>query len=410
TEGGLFRREIRFTSNREFITTLVGSAQAPISAEPSKIELRHGPDTAVRTGAFEIVNRTGEPLTFALKGSPRLQVPESVAVAAHGRTAIAVSTRAEDVTDLDEELRIESAGFSLGVPVRAIKVGPILRLSQPALALGRIDAARGAQATIDLQNVGGTPAKVTGEIGAPFVLNESAFELAPGEKKQITLVVRTGQPQRYRAWLKFKAGNTNAELEVDAELIGDATAKTAAKAKPKPVEPSDLPPWSPDMNIAKAILARDITATSAKIEWPAEMSGAVNFRLERQILTRDSARQLRDVWMEIPNTKIDRRGPLWIASLTGLHPAQSHTVRIVPLTSTGRAGQQLFRLDFFTLPARSLPKPPLIPTLLIALLVTMGILIWKRVRQQRPVPLEPISTRGVAPGERIALRPFQRRP
>lgn len=395
SEGGLFRREIRYTSDREFVTTLVGSAQTPISAEPARIELRHGSDSAVRTGAFEIVNRTGDPLTFTLNGGARLQVPASVSVTAHGRAAIAVSTRAEDVTELEDEVRVESTGFALRVPVRAFKAGPILRLAQQNLALGRIDATRGARASVVLENAGGTTANVTAEIAPPFTLSETTFDVMPGEKKRLALIVPPGDAQRYRTWLKFKAGATNAELEVDAELVSSTGASRPSSRDENPetkrpapaVDPADLPPWMPDLNIAKDIRVTGVTATTANLQWPIEFNGAAKFTAHRLMLTRDSAKELRNAWVEIPKTTFTRQGPLWVASLTGLLPQQSQTVRIVALDPEGRAKEELFRLDFYTLPRPSLPKPSLFSTLFYALLAIGGFILWKRIRRQFTEPL-----------------------
>ncbi|MGB8167299.1 MAG: fibronectin type III domain-containing protein [Chthoniobacteraceae bacterium] len=394
SEGGLFRREIRYTSDREFVTTLVGSAQTPISAEPSRIELRHGAASAVRTGAFEIVNRTGDPLTFKLSGGSRLQVPASISVAAHGRAVIAVSTRADDVTELEDEVRIESPGFALRVPVRAFKAGPMLRLAQQSLALGRIDATRGARASVELENVGGTTASVTAEIAPPFALSETIFDVLPGEKKRLTLIVPPGDAQRYRTWLKFKAGATNVELEVEAELFGGMSSSRAAreedpetKRPARPKDPAELEPWMPDLNLAKDIRVTNITPTSANLQWPVDMNGAAKFRVDRLVLTRDSAMELRNAWLEIPKTTFTRQGPLWVASVTGLQPQQSQTVRIVPLNPEGRAGSELFRIDFYTVPKRTIPKPSLFSSLFVVLFAIGGFILFRRIRRQFSEPI-----------------------
>ena len=394
SEGGLFRREVRYTSHREFATTLAGSAQTPISAEPAKLELRAGSDSALRTGAFEIVNRTGDALTFQLHGGSRLQLPATVGVAAHGRAAIAVSTRPEDVAALEDEVRVASAGFALRIPIKAAKVGPLLRLTQRNLALGRVDATRGARATVELENAGGTTAKVTAEIAPPFLVNEPSFDLRPGEKKQLALILRPGETQRYRTWLKFLAGAVTAELEIEAEMVGMSGSSSAgstdpaARRQPAPVlDPADLPPWTPDLDLAKAIRVTAVTATSANLEWPADLNGAALYDFERLILTRDSAKELRNAWVKIPKTNFSRQGPLWVASLTGLSPQQSQTVRVVPLDAEGRPGPALFRLDFHTAPPRALPKPRALPSLVVVLLVAGGALLWKRVRRQFTEPI-----------------------
>jgi hypothetical protein len=180
-------------------------------------------------------------------------------------------------------------------------------------------------------------------------------------------------------------------VEVDAELIGDmsperAAVERGARAK-KGVRPDELPPWMPDPGIARAIRVTGVTSTSAKIEWPAELNSSDHFRLERMLFTRDSARELRTAWVEIPKTTFARQGPIWIASLTGLQPQQSQTIRVVPLTSEGKPERELFRLDFYTLSSRLIPKPRLVPTLLVVLAVALGFLFWKRMRRHFSTPL-----------------------
>ena len=105
------------------------------------------------------------------------------------------------------------------------------------------------------------------------------------------------------------------------------------------------------------------------------------------MFTRDSARELRNAWVEIPKTTFAREGQLWVASLTGLQPQQSQTVRVVPLNGEGKPGTELFRLDFYTASSRILPKPRLIPTLLITLAAALGFLLWRRVRRHFGAPL-----------------------
>ena len=105
------------------------------------------------------------------------------------------------------------------------------------------------------------------------------------------------------------------------------------------------------------------------------------------MLTRDSSKELRNAWVEIPKAKYFRQGPLWVASLTGLGAQQSQTVRVVPLDAEGHPGTALFQLDFFTAAPRSLPKPRLLPSLFLILAVAGGALLWKRIRRQFSEPI-----------------------
>jgi hypothetical protein len=164
--------------------------------------------------------------------------------------------------------------------------------------------------------------------------------------------------------------------------------ETPETKRPAPVaDPVDLPPWTPDLNIAKAIRVTDVTPTSANLEWPVELNGSAKFRIDRLILTRDSAKVLRNSWVEIPKTTFSRQGPIWTAHLAGLHPQQSQTVRIVPLDAEGVAGEALFRLDFYTLPQRALPRPSLLSTLIFVLFAIGAVTLWKRIRRQFTEPL-----------------------
>ena len=394
SEGGIFRREIRYTSHREFITSVTASAQSPVSAEPTRIELRHGPDSAVRTGAFEIVNRTGDERAFKLRGGPRLQVAAEVIVPAHGRAAVAVSTRAADVAALEDvEVRVESGTFTMAVPVRGLTVGPILRMPQPSVGLGRVDSMRGIQSAVEIENVGGTVAQVTAEVGAPFYLPDPTFDVQPGERKRIPLNVQPGEAQRYRTWLKFKAGPTNAELEVDAELVSGTaapgrTARAEERDKPKATpEPAAPEPWMPDLELAKSIRVTNVTPTSADIEWPLDMDGAADYRLQRLMLTRDKTGNIRNTWVEIPKTTISRRPPLWVATMASLSPNQSQTIRVVALTPEGQHRSQLFRLDFTTPPRASIPKPGAISILTILLLAVGAFALFRRLKRHYSEPI-----------------------
>jgi hypothetical protein len=268
-----------------------------------------------------------------------------------------------------------------------------LRLPQASVRLGRVEARRGAQAVVEIENIGGTTADVIAEIGAPFSLPEPAFAVRPGEQKRIRLDVMPGPPQRYRTWMKFKGGATTPELEVEAELVSGAAIASrithpeeAEKTKPEP-PPADPEPWMPDLNFARSIRVTNVTPTSADIEWPVEMNGARSFRLERLMFTRDSAREIRNVWLPLPKTSLTRRDPQWIATLAALHPNQSQTIRVVPLGPEGQPGNSLFRLDFYTPPAASFPKPGLFPSLLVAFLAIGAFVLFRKLRRHYTEPI-----------------------
>jgi len=154
-----------------------------------------------------------------------------------------------------------------------------------------------------------------------------------------------------------------------------------------PATPAELPPWMPDLNLARSIRVTAVTATTAHVEWPAELNGAASFRIERLMLTRDSSKELRNAWVEIPKTTFARRDPLWIASLVGLEPNQSQTIQVVPLGPEGQPRGALFRLAFYTSARASIPRPQLLPSLIISLLALGAFLLFRRVRRHYTEPI-----------------------
>lgn len=391
TEGGDFRGEIQYTSNLDHTTAVRGSGAMPVSAEPATVTLRHEPGFALRTGVFEIVNRTDEPRVFQLTAGPRLRVEAEASVPAGGRLAVAIGTQASDVASLNDTVRVEGDGVTLRVPVKAPPVGPILRVTQQRVRFGRMPADRGGQAPILLENLGGTTAEVTCEVREPFALVPPTIALAPGEKRQVMLAIQPAAPGPYRGWLKLQSPPVVAEIEIEAELVGTSGSGRTASSNPRvtrPRTPGTRPPaaeeepeWTPDMEGAKEVRITALRPSSARLQWPAAMGSGNKFKLERLILTKDSAGELRTVWLDLPQVTLSREGAQWFAEMNGLTPGQSQTIRVVPLDDAGAAGTTLFRIDFSTPPAPQGLRVPSLLQALVGLLVLCGAaLAWKRFR------------------------------
>ena len=392
TEDGDFRGEIVFPSNPEHTTALHGTAAMPVSAEPAAVALEQQPGFGLRTGVFEIVNRTGEARRFRLSAGPRLRIKSEVAVPAGGRLAVAVSTQTTDVAPLDDVVKVEGDGVTLAVQVKAPAVGPILRTDPVRLSLGRAPAAAGAQITFHVENVGGSPAAVAGEIRAPFFVTPANFLIEAGEKRQVALGIQPGATGPYQGKLKLSAGSATLEIEVGAELTMEAPGKRTSPLKsptrhPEPArETATTEPaaWMPDLNVAKAIHVTELRPTSARLEWPADISKATKFRLERLRFDRVADGTARNIWLEIPKVAFTRDGTQWYARMSGLQPAQPQTIRVVPLDSAGQPSTHLFIADFSTPPEPPGLRPPsLLQTLIGALVICLGIFGWQRMRERR---------------------------
>ena len=415
-KGGTFESAVRFTSQPETSVRVRGEALEAITATPARIVLQHAAGDAVRAGAFELTNQTGEESRVTLSGGARLQVPAELAVPAHGKVSVPVQTAAGDVTALEGEVRVEAAGLTVRVPVRAARVGPLVRAVGGPVAFGRVDAAKAASASFELENFGGAEASVSWEIGAPFVMEQAGVVLAPGEKK--TLVLRT-QPGaaagKYRAWLTAKVGAQKLEIPVEAELWAKAVPAAAPRAgvavkqavKPaaaespqdepapapeavaeEPPAPVELPPIVADLRVELfrpegAGLTR-LTPTGATLAWPVTLDAAARFRLESRRVVADAAGEMKALWEEIPKVDVRREGGKNVVALSGLEPGTAYGVRVVPLGSAGEAGRPLFT-QFFVTPEgvhwRS--KFTLLRVLLVFFAGCVGFLLRQRWKARR---------------------------
>ena len=410
-KGGVFESAVRFTSQPESSVRLRGEAVEAISASPVSVVLQNAAGDPVRAGAFELSNQTGEERRVTLTGGARLQVPAELAVPAHGKVSVPVRTAADDVKALEAEVRVEAAGLTVRVPVRAARVGPLIRAVRGPLAFGRVDAAKPASASFELENFGGTEAAVNWEIGAPFEMERPSVTLAAGEKRTLVLRTQSAAAGKYRAWLTAKVGQQKLEIPVEAELFakaapaaapraGVAASQRAAERPPddqaavepeaavEPPEPVELPPVVAELRVElirpEGVALTQLNPTSATIEWPVAMDAAGSFRFESRRVIADSAGELKVVWSEIPKVQVRREGAKHVAALRGLKPGIAYGVRVVPLGSAGEPGKPLFTQFFVTPGGADLgPKITLLRVLFVAFAVCLGFMLRQRRAARR---------------------------
>ena len=412
-KGGVFESAVRFTSQPETSVRVRGEAMEAIAATPARIVLKNAAGDPVRAGAFEISNQTGEERRVTLSGGARLQVPAELAVPAHGKVSVPVRTAANDVAALDGEVRAEASGLTVRVPVRAARVGPLVRAVLGPVAFGRVDAAKPAGASFELENFGGEEAGVTWEIGAPFFMEPASATLAPGEKKTLVLRTQPAAAGKYRAWLTAKVGQQKIEIPVEAELfaksvpaaapragapvrqasaaspLADPAAAEPEAAPSEPASPAELPPIVADLRVElyrpEGVGLTRLTPTGATLEWPVHLNAAGRFRFESRRVVTDSAGELKVVWEEIPKVSVHREGAKHVAVLSGLPPGTACSVRVVPLGSAGEAGKPLFTQFFVTPEGTSLrPKITLLRALFVFFAVCLGFIVRQRWIARRP--------------------------
>ena len=411
-KGGVFESAVRFSSQPETSVRVRGEAVEAIAATPTRIVLQNATGDAVRAGTFELTNQTGEESRVTLSGGARLQVPAELTVPAHGKVSVPVQTAAGDVAVLEGEVRVEAAGLTVRVPVRAARVGPLVRAVSGPVAFGRVDAARAASASFELENFGGAEASVSWEIGAPFVMEQASAVLAPGEKKTLVLRTQPAAAGKYRAWLTAKVGEQKLEIPVEAELwakampaaaprtaaavsapVAESPPDNSSPAAPEPVAATPealalLPALAADLRAEQirpeGVALTRLSQTGATIEWPAALRAAQKFRVESRGFFADSEGEVKIVWEELPKATVGRFETKYVAVLSGLQPGRGYGVRVVPLGAGGVAGRPLFTQTFVTLEGASWrPKFTVLQILFIAFAVCLGLMLRQALAGRR---------------------------
>ena len=401
--GGAFDGVARFTSDPEHSTTLRGEAGSSMTVSPSRVVLEHAIGDPIRTGAFELANQTDEPRILQLKADARLQIPPQITVPGHGKITVPIQTAATDAQPLETEIHVEAPGFALTVPVRAARLGPILKTAPATIVFGRIKAGQPASAQFDLENIGGTPADATWEISAPFLVAQNSAILMAGEKRSFPIAIETRNAGRYRTWMQIKAGAQTLDLPVQAEVLDQPRkegappsapgASPASQVDPLIAEPSNLPPadrppivppdWASDFSPPPGVKITD-TSRMATLEWPASLSPATRFRLELRDMGTDADGNLHVTWLEPRGVPIERRGENFVATLKDLEPGQPWTVRVLPLNERGEPGPRLFALTFLTPPKESfVPKVSPLRALLAGLVALVAWQAWGYWRRRK---------------------------
>ncbi len=408
-DGGQFESAVRFSSDLEKTVRVRGEALAAIAATPAKVVLQNAAGDPVRTGVFELTNQTAEARRVTLDGGGRLRVPADLEVPAHGRVSVPVQTAAADVAVLAGEVRVESDGLTVRVPVQAARVGPIVRAVGGPVTFGRVDAAKPAGASFEIENIGGAETAVTWEIAAPFATEQTSATLLPGDRKAFAIRTLPGAAGKFRAWLTVTADGRKLEIPVVAELMGGTapTARSGVGAMPaatgdapregaaaSPAEPAPAQASAPlaasipaellvDLRTPKGVKVAQLTATGATIEWPVVAGMAVKFRVERRRVVPDPAGGLKVRWDELPGATIRQQGDRQVAVMTGLQPGTPYGVRVVPLGPGGEAGEPLFA-QYFTTAAKPGFWPEITPLrVLFLVLVLCAALVLRQRRAQK---------------------------
>lgn len=403
TEPGAFDTVMRFSSQPGTTLPVHAEARAALAVTPPNIVLQHAAGDPVRAGAFTLANQSDAELRVTLASTDRLTFPPELSVPAHSTVRVPVQVADGNVAALEGEVRAQSGDLTLRVPVRAAAVGAIVRATREQVSLGRVIAAQSAEAPVGLENIGGSAARVSWEIAAPFLAAGSPVTLGPGEKTSVIVRVETATPAKHHALLTVTADQQKLAIPVEAEVLAEfppAAAQTAPAAfTPRPATAAAAPVAQPaartigsvipdemqvDLTSVPGVKVRDVTSKGATLEWPAAMTKASRFRVECRNVIVDSEGQFAVRWTPLPGVALRHEGESRIATITGLQPATAYGLRVVALASEGEAFATLFTQYFSTrVPASIWPKITPVRVLLVALLLCVAFVIRQRRAARR---------------------------
>ena len=396
TAPGVFDTVMRFSSQSGTTLPVHAEARTPLAVTPPKIVLQHGVGDPVRTGAFDLANQSDTELRVTLASSERLTFPPALTVPAHSTVRVPVQAAEGNVAALAGEVRVQSGDFTLRVPVRAAAVGAIVRAPREPVSLGRVATGQPAEAPVGLENIGGTAARVSWEIAAPFLAEGSPVTLGPGEKTSVLVRLQAATPAKHRALLTVTAAQQKLAIPVEAEVLDESPPDTSTPPPPATPAAPVAPPagrtiaavFPDDLRVnltpAPGVKLRDVTAKGATMEWPAGLTKASQFRVERRNVILDSNRQLAVRWTPLPGVVIRHEGASRIATITGLQPATAYGLRVVALTDAAKASIPLFTQYFSTRVQPSFwPKITPVRVLLVALLVCVAFVLRQRRAARR---------------------------
>lgn len=393
---GDFATLLRVTSQPDASVTIHGEARAAIAVSPARIVLQPGATDPARSASFSLTNQTDGERPVALSAGPRLQVPPDLTIPAHGSVIVPVLTTGGDLADLEDEVRVESAGFAVRVPVQAKAVGAIVRSLRERVAFGRVDATHSAEAKLELENIGGAVANVDVEIAAPFT-TEAKARLEPGEKKSVNVHLSPGAPGKYLAKLTLNFSGRKLELPVEAELVAAAGPAPSREAVAMPISaparsssepPAQPPPGAPpagarrgsaEVRVVEGVQVSALGPTGATLEWPVALSSAEKFRVESLALAMGADGNLEKSWVELPGVVFRQEGEKYFAVLKNLRPATGYSLRLVPLSPDSEASQPLFNQILNTQHAKPSPWPKF--TVLRGLIAALFVFAFLKLRQ-----------------------------
>ncbi|HZJ14235.1 MAG TPA: hypothetical protein VFD27_04250 [Chthoniobacteraceae bacterium] len=383
---GEFKSEVRFTSQLDRVTTITGTALAPLAVKPATLLLKDRRGTARRSAEFELRNHTDEPFEVALIASQRLKFPPTVEIEAHGKSTVTLETAENDVAPLDETMRFAAGNLEASLAVKANAPPAILSVRPESVTFRSLVPGATAKESIVLKNDGGGAAQVVLSVGAPFSVAEKSFPIEAGASREVTISIAASSPGRVQSVLQITGGESVLEIPVEATIsTGISSAASTRPPSTTPVKAPREEPESPrDLQPAVAFPAKVVASgkDEATFEWQGEIPSGATLRCQRRILSVAGNGGLAARYEDFPDCTFERRDGVNVATVRKLPPGETHHLRIDAVGPKGIVPVTFAQVS--TPPQiRWRPKISLLQALCALAFLAAGVALWQRHKRSR---------------------------
>ena len=387
------------TSGKKSVDLRV-SAEERLEATPKELKLTAQAGSQTRKGVLRITNRSHEDALATVDTGPRLITNRTVNVPAKGTASVPLFADAAEAGAFDETVKLRSEEWSEEVAIRVPAVGAILKFSKETLDLRANAGDAEARETAVLENSGAEAATVQLDFSPPFEVEPRVVTVPAGGRVDVPVFIRNPKQGNHHSVLKIASEEKSAVMQITASIgaAGEARTRAPRSAPLESVEArtpseeikrveesaSSIPQDLRETPNALGRFAKITGADTAKLEWPAEIGGPENARVEERVLSLSPTDELFVDWVPFPNATITTAGESVTAELRGLKPDTIYTVRVIAGNAVDPA--IIFTSDFWTPQKPSFFKGSPRSYFLAGALAILVVAIWReRKRRQETI-------------------------
>lgn len=399
-----FNGQLRFSHDIKAYVTLTGTGFAPLAFDPAKeLTFASSSDPARRTAALTLQNRTDAARSVEVEYPENVSGPEQILLKPKEDKNIVLQIAPKFFGSLESAIIIESEGYRVSLPLKAFAVKPILTATPAdALAFGLMTPGDRKEATFELANSGGSPARlqVTPPKGLVISPDPATAVIPPGESRKFTATLELSKPGAFEDSLSIDYGGdapltlpVTARLESATSPSPSTAAAVSSQGAPAPTEfpatafSSSGKPEPPGNDIPPIKELNHFRSGTHEIElgWKIPAKNAISYVIEwRQILGSPTGGPPIIKWNEWRGVQITEADGSIVARFPNLKDGQSWFIRVRTVDELGRksAASPTFVID--TLRDRSMH-----PLTWLGILAAIGglgaVFIFWRKRQQAAV-------------------------